>query len=33
LLDEVVSDVETAALRRLGDTTVADLATRVLRRG
>ena len=33
LLDEVVDDVETAALRRLGDTTVADLAARVLRRG
>ena len=33
LLDDVVSDVETAALRRLADTTVADLATRVIRRG
>jgi hypothetical protein len=33
LLDEVVSDVETAALRRLDETTVADLASRALRRG
>ena len=33
LLDDVVADVETAALRRLADTTVADLAARVIRRG
>ena len=33
LLDDVVSDVERAALRRLSDTTVADLATRAIRRG
>jgi Rrf2 family protein len=33
LLDDVVSDVETAALRKLADTTVADLAARSLRRG
>ena len=33
LLDDVVTDVETAALRRLADTTVADLAARALRRG
>ena len=33
LLDEVVSDVETAALRRLAGTTVADLAARTVRRG
>jgi hypothetical protein len=26
-VDDVVADVETAALRRLSDTTVADLAT------
>ncbi len=33
LLDNVVTDVETAALRRLADTTVADLAAQALRRG
>ena len=33
LLDEVVEDVETAALRRLAGTTVADLAARTVRRG
>jgi len=33
LLDDVVADVETAALRRLAGTTVADLATRTLKRG
>jgi Rrf2 family protein len=33
LLDDVVSDVESAALRRLAGTTVADLATQALRRG
>ena len=33
LLDEVVEDVEKAALRRLAGTTVADLAARTLRRG
>ena len=33
LLDEVVADVETAALRRLAGTTVADLAARTVRRG
>src|SRR6185503_9281520 len=33
LLDEVVADVQTAALRRLAGTTVADLAARTLRRG
>jgi Rrf2 family protein len=33
LLQGVVDDVETAALKRLAGTTVADLAARVLRRG
>ena len=33
LLDEVVEEVETAALRRLAGTTVADLANRTVRRG
>ena len=33
LLDEVVGDVETAALRRLSGTTVAELAAQALRRG
>ena len=33
LLDLVVADVESAALRRLAGTTVADLAAQVLRRG
>jgi Rrf2 family protein len=33
LLDDVVSDVESAALRRLAGTTIADLATQVLGRG
>jgi Rrf2 family protein len=33
LLDDVVADVETAALRRLAGTTVADLATQTLKRG
>jgi hypothetical protein len=33
LLDDVVTDVETAALRRLAGTTVADLAAQALRRG
>ena len=33
LLDEVVEEVETAALRRLAGTTVADLAARTVRRG
>ena len=33
LLDEVVGDVETAALRRLAGTTVAELAAQALRRG
>ena len=33
LLDDVVGDVESAALRRLAETTVADLAARALRRG
>ena len=33
LLDDVVNDVETAALRKLAATTVADLAAQTLRRG
>ena len=33
LLDEVVEDVEAAALRKLAGTTVADLAAQALRRG
>jgi Rrf2 family protein len=33
LLDDVVRDVESAALRRLGATSVADLAAQALRRG
>jgi len=33
LLDDVVTDVEAATLRRLADTTVADLAAQALRRG
>ena len=33
LLDDVVGDVESAALRRLAGTTVADLAAQALRRG
>jgi len=33
LLDDVVRDVETAALRKLAGTTVADLAAQSLRRG
>lgn len=33
LLDEVVEDVEAAALRKLAATTVADLAAQALRRG
>jgi Rrf2 family protein len=33
LLQDVVTDVEAAALRRLADTTVADLAAQAVRRG
>jgi len=33
LLDDVVSDVESAALRRLAGTTVADLAAQAIQRG